>query len=181
MLRQQDTGPAQLRTETTPGQGQGSDWLEKGAREMALQGMPRKLDTHGLAHMPRKQARWGLDQLLGAEKKDGFTHYCPEPKKYSEALSREATQSRQEVERWQVRTKEDSLAGGAAPVDESWGCSARAREEGAETRSWWGVPRSREPAKRQRVWNSRAVKRRKHGVGSSKEEMKMEGPPMREW
>lgn len=63
---------------------------------MALQGMPRKLDTHGLAHMPRGQARWGLDQLLGAEKKDNFTSYCLEPRKHAEALSRESTQSRQE-------------------------------------------------------------------------------------
>lgn len=35
---------------------------------MFLQGMPRQLDTHGLAQMPREQDRWGLDQLLGAEK-----------------------------------------------------------------------------------------------------------------
>lgn len=72
---------------------------------MALQGMPRKLDTHGRARMPREQARWGLDQLLGAEKKNGFTPYCPEPRKHAEALSREATRSRQEVGRWQSELK----------------------------------------------------------------------------
>lgn len=64
---------------------------------MALPGMPRKLDTHGLARMLIGQARRGLDQLLGAEKKDGFTSYCLEPRKHAEALSRESTRSIQEA------------------------------------------------------------------------------------
>lgn len=34
--------------------------------------------------------RWSLDKLLGAEKEDGFTSYCLEPRKHAKALSREA-------------------------------------------------------------------------------------------
>lgn len=113
--RQQGAGPAQR---PPPGQGQGSAWLEKGGQG----GGPSRNAQEARHPRPgpyaERAGQVGPGPAPGAEKKDGFTPYCPEPRKHAEALSREATRSRQEVGRWQLRTKEDSLACGAAPVAE---------------------------------------------------------------